>query len=50
MDIKGVLCSSGEEIQTQNYLIYNFNEVIIQTQAYFIIQGNYITFHYNIPF
>ena len=32
--IKEALCCSGDEIQTQNFDIYNINEVIIQTQKY----------------
>ena len=31
VDFKGALCSFGEEIQSQNFYIYNINEVIIQT-------------------
>ena len=33
-DFKGALCSSGEEIQTQDFDTYNINEVRIQTQKY----------------
>ena len=32
--IKGALCNFGEEIQTQNFNVYNINEVIIQNQKY----------------
>ena len=32
--LKGALCRFGGEIQTQNFNIYNTNEVIIQTQNY----------------
>ena len=32
--IKGALCSVGEEIQTQNFYIYNIKEVMIQTQEH----------------
>ena len=28
--LKGALCSFGQEIQTQNFYIYNINEVMIQ--------------------
>ena len=31
-DFKAALCSFGEEIQTQIIIIYNINEVTIQTQ------------------
>ena len=32
---KGAVCSFGGDIQTQNFYIYNINEVIIQNQIYF---------------
>ena len=32
--IKVAICSSGEEIQTENFKIYTINEIIKQTQKY----------------
>ena len=39
---KGALCSFGEEIKTQAFIIYNINEVIIQTQKYIFFFHNWI--------
>ena len=32
--LKWAPCSSGEEIQTQNFCMYNINDIIMQTQMY----------------
>ena len=34
INLKGALCCFGEEIQTQNFNIYNINEATIQTHKY----------------
>lgn len=40
--LKGALCSSKEEIQTQNFYIYSINEVIAQSHKYIYFFHNWI--------